>query len=309
MGKLVVSEFITLDGVMEAPGGEPTHPHSGWVFDFMGPQQEQYKLAEVQEADAHLLGRVTYESFAGAWPERQGPFAEKINSMPKYVVSSTLSEPLEWENSSLLRGEVSESVGELKQRHDGPLLVAGSATLVHSLFEVGLGRRAAADGLPGDRRRRHAALPGVAPRGRRSGSPTAAASTRGRRPHLRAGLSRGRTGPEPLRVRDEDRGDDRRGGGTRGSRDRGTGCGGQGTTAHRPLDQARGRLRRRQRIRPKPAEPDEQPLRRARCPAGAANCRSAEGTVIYVERVDPDGDGDAISSCAATRASPRRGSA
>ena len=157
MGKLIVSEFITLDGVMEAPGGEPTHPHSGWVFDFMGPEQEQYKLAEVQEADAHLLGRVTYESFAGAWPERQGPFAEKINSMPKYVVSSTLSEPLEWENSSLLRGR-GRRVGRRaeaaprrappggRQRDPGALPARGRP-----------GRRAAADGLPGDRRRRQAA--------------------------------------------------------------------------------------------------------------------------------------------------------
>jgi dihydrofolate reductase len=138
MGKLVVSEFLTLDGVMEAPGGEAGHPHSGWVFDFMGPQQERYKLAEVQEADAHLLGRVTYESFAGAWPQRQGEFAEKVNSMPKYVVSSTLSEPLGWENSSLLRGELAPSVEGLKQRHEGPILVAGSATLVHSLLEQDL---------------------------------------------------------------------------------------------------------------------------------------------------------------------------
>jgi dihydrofolate reductase len=126
---------VTLDGVMEAPGGEPSHPHTGWVFDFMGPEQENYKLAEVLEADAHLLGRVTYESFAGAWPERQGEFAEKINSMPKYVVSSTLSEPLDWENSTLLRGEIADGVEDLKQRHDGPILVAGSATLVHSLLE------------------------------------------------------------------------------------------------------------------------------------------------------------------------------
>jgi dihydrofolate reductase len=100
MSKLVVTEFVTLDGVMEAPGGEPTHPHTGWVFDFMGPEQQQYKLNEVLEAGSHLLGRVTYESFAGAWPEREGEFADKMNSMPKYVASSTLEEPLEWNNST-----------------------------------------------------------------------------------------------------------------------------------------------------------------------------------------------------------------
>ena len=86
MSKLIVTEFVTLDGVMEAPGGEPGHPHSGWVFDFMGPEQQQYKLDEVLEAESHLLGRVTYESFASAWPAREGPFAETMNAMPKYVV-------------------------------------------------------------------------------------------------------------------------------------------------------------------------------------------------------------------------------
>jgi dihydrofolate reductase len=135
MSKLIVTEFVTLDGVMEAPGGEPAHPHSGWVFDFMGPEQEQYKLNEVLEAESHLLGRVTYESFAGAWPQREGEFADKMNSMPKYVVSSTLSEPLEWSNSTLIRGDVAGEVAKLKQQDGGPILVAGSQTLVHSLIE------------------------------------------------------------------------------------------------------------------------------------------------------------------------------
>ncbi len=135
MSKLIVTEFVTLDGVMEAPGGEPTHPHSGWVFDFISPEQEQYKLEEALEAEAHLLGRVTYESFAAAWPERSGEFADKINSMPKYVVSSTLEEPLEWNNSTLIGGDVADEVGKLKAREGGPILVAGSATLVHSLIE------------------------------------------------------------------------------------------------------------------------------------------------------------------------------
>jgi dihydrofolate reductase len=135
MSKLIVTEFVTLDGVMEAPGGEPGHPHSGWVFDFMGPEQQQYKLEEVLEAGSHLLGRVTYESFASAWPEREGPFAEKMNSMPKHVVSSTLAEPLAWNNSTLIRGDVADEVESLKQRDGGPILVAGSATLVHTLIE------------------------------------------------------------------------------------------------------------------------------------------------------------------------------
>jgi dihydrofolate reductase len=135
MSKLIVTEFVTLDGVMEAPGGEPTHPHTGWVFDFMGPEQQEYKFNEVLEAESHLLGRVTYESFAGAWPEREGPFADKMNSMPKYVVSSTLRDPLEWNNSTLIKGDIAEEVTRLKERDGGPILVAGSATLVHTLIE------------------------------------------------------------------------------------------------------------------------------------------------------------------------------
>ena len=135
MSKLIVTEFVTLNGVMEAPGGEQTHPHTGWVFDFMSPEQEQYKLNEALEAESHLLGRVTYESFAGAWPQREGPFADKINSMSKYVVSSTLEEPLEWNNSTLIQGDLAEEIGKLKEQEGGPILVAGSATLVHSLIE------------------------------------------------------------------------------------------------------------------------------------------------------------------------------
>ena len=135
MSSLIVTEFVTLDGVMEAPGGEPTHPHTGWVFDYMSAEQQQYKLNEVLEAGSHLLGRVTYESFAGAWPEREGPFADKMNSMPKYVVSSTLEEPLDWNNSVLIKGDLVEEVEKLKGQDGGPILVAGSGTLVHSLIE------------------------------------------------------------------------------------------------------------------------------------------------------------------------------
>jgi len=137
MRKLIVSEFVTLDGVMEAPGGEEGHPHSGWVFDFMGPEQEQYKLQETLDAEALLLGRVTYEGFAIAWPDRGGEFADKMNSMPKYVASTTLSDP-EWENTSVLEGDVPEAVRKLKDEDGGPILVAGSQTLVHTLMEHGL---------------------------------------------------------------------------------------------------------------------------------------------------------------------------
>ena len=139
MRKLIVSEFVTLDGVMEAPGGEPTHPHSGWVFDFMSEEQQQYKLQETLEAEALLLGRVTYEGFAAAWPERDGEFADKMNSMPKYVASTTLSGAgLEWSNSQVIEGDVVAGVRRLKEEVGGPILVAGSQTLVHTLIGAGL---------------------------------------------------------------------------------------------------------------------------------------------------------------------------
>ena len=133
MSKLIVSEFVTLDGVMEAPGGEEGHPHTGWVFDFMGPEQERFKLDEVLAAEAQLLGRVTYEGFAAAWPARSGEFADKMNGMPKFVASTTL-EDLAWSNSTLIRGDVAEAVAELKRQEGGPILVAGSCTLVHTLM-------------------------------------------------------------------------------------------------------------------------------------------------------------------------------
>jgi dihydrofolate reductase len=134
MGRIVVTEFVSLDGVMEAPGGEQGYRHTNWVFPFHGPDTLAYKFDEIVNADAHLLGRVTYESFAGAWPQRTGEFAERMNAMPKYVASTTLQEPLEWNNSQLLKGDVAEAVSKLKQ-DDGELLVAGSRTLVHTLME------------------------------------------------------------------------------------------------------------------------------------------------------------------------------
>ncbi len=138
MSKLIVSEFVSLNGVIEAPGGEHGHPHSGWTFESnYGEDHYAYKQQEINEAESLLLGRVTYEGFADAWPERQGAFAEKINAMPKYVVSSTLSDP-EWENTTVLSGDVIEEVSKLRDGDGGPILVNGSAQLVHALCEAGL---------------------------------------------------------------------------------------------------------------------------------------------------------------------------
>ncbi len=136
MRKLIVSEFVTLDGVMEAPGGEPTHPHSGWVFDYLAPEQEKYKLDEVMEAESLLLGRVTYEGFSAAWPSVEGDFGDKMNAMPKHVASTTLGDPT-W-NATVLEGDVPAAVQALKDDSGGPILVAGSATLVHTLLREGL---------------------------------------------------------------------------------------------------------------------------------------------------------------------------
>jgi dihydrofolate reductase len=139
MAELIVTEFLTLDGVMEAPGGEPSHPHTGWVGPFMesDPELMPFKFEEQMRAESHLLGRVTYESFAGAWPQREGPFADKVNSMPKYVVSSTLDE-LEWDNSTLVGSDVEAAVARLKAETAGPILVAGSRTLVQELLRKDL---------------------------------------------------------------------------------------------------------------------------------------------------------------------------
>jgi dihydrofolate reductase len=135
MSKLIVSEFVSLNGVIEAPGGEHGHPHSGWTFkSIYGEDHYQYKSVELEEAETLLLGRKTYEGFAAAWPEREGPFADKFNSMPKYVVSSTLTDP-DWNNTTVLSGDVAEEVAKLKEERDGPILVNGSAQLVHALVK------------------------------------------------------------------------------------------------------------------------------------------------------------------------------
>jgi dihydrofolate reductase len=135
MGRIVVTEFVSLDGVMEDPGGAEDFKYGGWAFEFSrGDDGDQFKLDETMGADALLLGRKTYEGFAAAWPERDGEFADKFNSMPKYVVSSTLSEP-EWTNSTVLQGDLGEEVERLREKHDGDVVVHGSAQLAQALLE------------------------------------------------------------------------------------------------------------------------------------------------------------------------------
>ena len=135
MRKVVVSQFVTVDGVMEDPGGSEKSERGGWAFQFeRGPDGDRFKLDEVMESDALLLGRVTYEGFAEAWPSRTGEFADKFNNMPKYVVSTTLRDP-EWNNSTVIGGDVANEVAKLKRESGGVILVNGSARLVATLME------------------------------------------------------------------------------------------------------------------------------------------------------------------------------
>ena len=136
MGRIVVTEFISLDGVIEAPGGGEDFEHGGWTFEIdRGPEGDRFKLDELIEAEAQLLGRRTYEGFAAAWPqmEDEAGFAEKMNGMPKYVVSSTL-ESADWNNSTVLDGDLAEEIANLKDEVDGVILVAGSAQLAQGLL-------------------------------------------------------------------------------------------------------------------------------------------------------------------------------
>ena len=135
MGKIVVTEFVSLDGVIEDPGGSEDFRHGGWSFEISrGEEGDAFKLDEALQADALLLGRATYEGFADAWPSRQGEFADKFNNMPKYVVSSTLEDP-DWSNTTVLEGDLGEAVSGLRERHDGDIVVHGSAQLVQALLE------------------------------------------------------------------------------------------------------------------------------------------------------------------------------
>ena len=162
MGKLVVTEFVSLDGVFEDPGGVEDYEHGGWTFDYdRGDEGNQFKLDELMEADVQLLGRKTYEGFAAAWPSREGPFADKLNNDPKVVVSTTLKDP-EWQNTTVISENVAGELRKLRDATDGTILVPGSGTLFQTLLEndlvdelrlmvfptiLGRGRRVFPDGI------------------------------------------------------------------------------------------------------------------------------------------------------------------
>jgi dihydrofolate reductase len=138
MGKLVVTEFVSIDGVFEDPGGSESYEHGGWTFEYdRGDEGNGFKLDELTESDVQLLGRVTYEGFAEAWPSRDGPFADKLNNDPKVVVSTTLKDP-SWQNTTVVSDDVVARLTKLRDETDGTILVAGSGTLVATLLGADL---------------------------------------------------------------------------------------------------------------------------------------------------------------------------
>ena len=138
MGKIVITEFISLDGVVEDPGGSEDFKYGGWSFELSrGDEGDKFKVDETMGSDALLLGRKTYEGFADAWPQRDGEFADKFNNMPKYVVSSTLTDP-EWSNSIVVDGDLADAVAKIRAEHEGDIVVHGSAQLSQALLEQDL---------------------------------------------------------------------------------------------------------------------------------------------------------------------------
>jgi len=138
MGTIVVTEFVSLDGVFEDPGGAESYEYGGWTFEYdRGDDGNKFKLDELMDAAVQLLGRKTYEGFAAAWPSREGPFADKLNNDPKVVVSTTLKDP-SWQNTTVVSDDVVGSISKLKDETEGSILVSGSGTLVATLLGAGL---------------------------------------------------------------------------------------------------------------------------------------------------------------------------
>jgi dihydrofolate reductase len=138
MGRIVVTEFVSLDGVMQDPGGAEDFKYGGWSFEFArGDDGDKFKYDEVLDSEAFLLGRVTYDGFADAWPQREGDFADRFNKMPKYVVGSK-ADPSRWTNTTVLDGDPVEAVRRVRDDHSGNIYVHGSRQLAQTLFEADL---------------------------------------------------------------------------------------------------------------------------------------------------------------------------
>jgi len=138
MRSVIVTEYLSLDGVMQDPGGTGEFEHRGWTIPYWNDELAKYQSDQLFASDALLLGRVTYEEFVASWPLRSGdPFTDRINSLPKFVASTTLEEPLEW-NATLLKGDLAAEVAKLKQQSGQDLLIYGSGELVHTLMQHNL---------------------------------------------------------------------------------------------------------------------------------------------------------------------------
>ena len=137
MARIVVSEFVSLDGVMEDPGGAESYEHGGWTMPYWNDEIAKFKFDELMASEGLLLGRVTYEGFAAAWPSMTDVFADRMNSMPKYVVSSTL-ETLSWNNARRLEGDLATEVATLQEQAGGDIMVAGSASVAQQLLGLGV---------------------------------------------------------------------------------------------------------------------------------------------------------------------------
>src|SRR4051794_26420721 len=137
MRNLIITEFVSLDGVMQSPGGEPGYPHSGWVGNYFSDELGEYKGAEQLATDILILGRKTYDSFYGAWPAREGAMAEKINTMTKYVASRTLGSS-DWHDTTVVADDFTATIAKVKETDGGPMIVAGSRSVAHQLLEAGL---------------------------------------------------------------------------------------------------------------------------------------------------------------------------
>ena len=201
MGKLVVTEFVSIDGVFEDPGGSESFEHGGWTFEYdRGDDGNQFKLDELMGAEVTLLGRITYEGFAAAWPSREGEFADKLNADPKVVVSNTLENP-EWQNTTVISGDVVGGLTKLKDETDGDDPRPRKRHARPHAARERPRRRAAPDGLPDRPRPRQASVPGghrpaeVQPRREQDGRP-------GRRPGSGVRASDGREQPRDTNCKE-----------------------------------------------------------------------------------------------------------
>src|SRR5262245_8887914 len=138
MRRVVAAEYLSLDGVAEDPGAAGAYEHRGWTIPYWNDDTAKWQTDQLLASDALLLGRVTWEEFVASWPLRSGdPFTDRMNSLPKYVASNSLKDPLEW-NSTLLTGEIADAIADLKEQPGEDILIYGSGALVSTLMPLNL---------------------------------------------------------------------------------------------------------------------------------------------------------------------------